>query len=331
MNKKITKRQHVVPKKYLSNWENQNQQIYWYKKNSNKKEIKLTNPINLSVYNFFYKINSISIDERELLLSFINEEARKTFISCKIDEKNLIKSLLLFYELDQETYSTYLYSLVDSIIYLSSIKNILESNSIYEYILRTKSYEDFYNEGIESIQSCYEHLGYTFLNKVYNKDFENLEKDIPSFILYITVQYFRTNSLKQHAKDAIPKIAAHIDNIWTILQILMATNLSINLLTNSLLVTIIHNETTIPFITGDQPVINTKADLLNEDTKDLEFFHPINPYLALKIIDFESENIEYRIEHRNIDIKNIEKMNLLIKENSDFIYSNDEKVLETLI
>ena len=58
---------------------------------------------------------------------------------------------------------------------------------------------------------------------------------------------------------------------------------------------LIHNDLGMPFITGDQPVINTYAvNAINAQIDNVEFYYPVSPTLAILISDKE----EYRGKNR---------------------------------
>ena len=78
----------------------------------------------------------------------------------------------------------------------------------------------------------------------------------------------------------------NIDKTWNVISHILATNLGYMLFIqrDKIHCILLKNTTSIPFITGDQPVINTYA--IREPMKfleknELELYYPIKPNLSL--------------------------------------------------
>lgn len=78
------------------------------------------------------------------------------------------------------------------------------------------------------------------------------------------------------------------------------------------------------FITGDQPVINTKAKFSSE-TKELELYYPLEPSKALIITEEKNFNTEWSIEKVKEYNDKIEQQSL------ELIFANDKEVLKQYI
>ena len=92
--------------------------------------------------------------------------------------------------------------------------------------------------------------------------------------------------------------------------------------------TILINNTGIPFITSDQPVINIKANYqkLEEETKELLLYYPISPSIAITLNDENSVN---KMELSEIEV---EEYNCLIRDSSyELLIANNKSVLEKYI
>jgi hypothetical protein len=88
----------------------------------------------------------------------------------------------------------------------------------------------------------------------------------------------------------------------------------------------LRNATAIPFIAGDQPVIN----MLNlEVTNDLELYYPLSPRLAMV---FTKDAVKFPDRIRSVTSFEVERYNYAIYSKSDDqIYSNDAIYLRSLV
>jgi len=140
--------------------------------------------------------------------------------------------------------------------------------------------EDFHSE-IES-------GAIKFLDGMLTKDtdFLNDEDSAIEFIHYLCVQYFRTKKIKESATSAVSELGLlDIDKAWNILSHIFSTTLGWSIYVERALwsVVILDNRTGTPFLTGDQPIINTYAAFGNEviEHDHLEFYYPLSPNKAL--------------------------------------------------
>lgn len=106
------------------------------------------------------------------------------------------------------------------------------------------------------------------------------------FINYICTQYTRTNNVRQTVVGSLLTFQlADINKIWNILSHITATAISLSIIREkgAWSVVILDNQSSIPFITTDQPVINTFSafgETPNEHDS-LEFYYPLSPTVAI--------------------------------------------------
>ena len=85
-----------------------------------------------------------------------------------------------------------------------------------------------------------------------------------------------------------------LERAWNVLRHMMAVNAGGSLMlerkTRPLI--LLENETDVPFITGDQPVINLLAPASGEPPRLLAFYYPVSPQLAV-ILDEVNERTFY--------------------------------------
>lgn len=77
--------------------------------------------------------------------------------------------------------------------------------------------------------------------------------------------------------------------MWSVLRHICATNLGIHLYLNRVNIrpVLIENHSNMPFITSDQPIINTCAIELHlgETATGIELYYPLTPTLSLLLTD----------------------------------------------
>lgn len=143
-----------------------------------------------------------------------------------------------------------------------------------------------------------------------------------SFIAFILTQFFRTKHkyelIEQQTKEFAERSGQNNLNPKAI--ICLVTHYQILAKTGSELVLapfrieLLHNDTDIPFITGDQPIANTVPMGTSED---IEFFYPLTPRLALLFTCFP--NISKTNTLSDYEVKAYNK--LIFEQSDEFIFS----------
>lgn len=103
-----------------------------------------------------------------------------------------------------------------------------------------------------------------------------------AFLDYLTKQHMRTRGIKERVAASIKPVGdADMRRAWSMLSFMFAQNIGGNLYLerNRRRLVLLRNATDIPFITGDQPVINLQA--MSPQTTRLTIFYPLSPKLAL--------------------------------------------------
>lgn len=166
-----------------------------------------------------------------------------------------------------------------------------------------------------------------------NKQFE--------FLYDICIQYFRTMPLKERwiqkfgnsiktldfTKVKIDINKVNLDNVTPFFFWHIQTLTAYALMSKNATVTLLHNKTSTPFITSDQPIINIKCDYSNDllQTTDLTFYYPISPSKAL-LINGEYSEKEHVTTEKEVDEYN----SAMAKASSKFIVTNMKKCWSSL-
>ncbi|SDX71938.1 Protein of unknown function [Paenibacillus sp. PDC88] len=186
----------------------------------------------------------------------------------------------------------------------------------------------------EELHNRIEDTGKPYLESLRKGDasFYQDEQGKAEFNEFICTQYFRTNVIKEsflRSMKFIPGNWSDFDpeRIWNVLKYVFSTNLGhqMSLPNNNFVCIILKNNTPTPFITGDQPVINTKADYNNlEQTNELELYYPVSAKIALLLLQ-SSKKWDDSID---IEEGEVQRYNdLIFKGSKKQVYANEVAVL----
>ena len=159
------------------------------------------------------------------------------------------------------------------------------------------------------------------------------------FLFFLCTQYFRTKAIKERWISSVGPCLN--DPRWNTLNI-QRENIDLENLVhhfswfiknacayslrreNSHL-TMLVNETGIPFITSDQPVINIKADYrnLSIETTELIFYYPIAPNVAITVNDENSDD-KIKLNSQQVDEYNC----AIINSSYQNIFANRVDILK---
>lgn len=152
------------------------------------------------------------------------------------------------------------------------------------------------------------------------------EKASMTFIDYISHQYFRT-AKRRNAMLAIPNPLPHdMRRTWPVEAFIYATNLALSFVRQrrEYRIVLLRNKSEVPFITGDQPVIN----LREVDVEEVDLYYPLKPDLAMI---FTADRTRYSGDDADLRQIAVESYNHRIYAKSDSqIYGNDPDYLASL-
>lgn len=259
---------------------------------------------------YFYKLKELSSNEMFFLKAFIEQ-----------DNRPLIRKLN--------------HGWLDCFNQVFNIKRKLSENKIFLPKIDERlsificNFEEDLHEKIESD-------GIKFLHKLYDKDvsFYEHDEELISFMFFICQQYFRTQRIMSNAKESLGSFhGLNIDAMWPILRHISATNVGFSLYQDrrKFRPIIVENTSGVPFITGDQPVINTCAIGLNlkESPEELEFYYPLTPSLAFLLTK--------KPKYKNAKIIPANESEVLMynqyiyQQSSKQVYASQKQVLERLL
>lgn len=148
--------------------------------------------------------------------------------------------------------------------------------------------------------------------KAGNDSFYSDQNQSMNFLNFISHQLFRTPALRKIAKT-IKSPIANLDpsRTWLVESYIFSVNVATGLIgaRNDYMIIFLNNDTSVPFITADQPVVNLKT----MHDKDLKLYYPISP---TKSVLLTKNDGEYISKHLNVTSISVEYYNQEIYKKS---------------
>lgn len=169
---------------------------------------------------------------------------------------------------------------------LGRIRRLLEAQGIDA----ASALESLYIEAEEKLHGDIERNALPLLERLLASETFCLDDDDDYivFVHFLMTQYFRTNRLLANVKRGMDdRFNGTLERSMGALRHMFATAVGFTLFADraTLKPYLLINDTDVPLITGDQPVINTLAVDLPADVavQDCEFYYPLSPQKALVI------------------------------------------------
>jgi hypothetical protein len=150
------------------------------------------------------------------------------------------------------------------------------------------------------------------------------------FIHAICVQYMRTKKMREAfaaiERRPVPDLALkRCSNLWTLIAAMRVAD-SLYRDRNRHKIVLLDNETDIPLITGDQPIINVHATFGSGVSPErLELFYPPSPKRAMALLELATER------STALSMNDVQQFNELIVRNShEQVFSNSRECLDGL-
>ena len=162
------------------------------------------------------------------------------------------------------------------------------------------------------------------------------DKEVINFFYFLCVQYMRTKRLREAIMAAaansvpVPGLQFDMDRAWNILSHIFATNMGWSLYAGrrtSRLV-LLTNETDIPLITGDQPIINTLAPKDGTPPNELEFYYPLSPRIGMLLTERLEIHPNERAAMTKVEVENYN--GLILAAAHEQIFSDSRAMMESL-
>lgn len=180
---------------------------------------------------------------------------------------------------------------LESFTLVSRAKTILEKAGVNSPNIKQKI-DELINNFEEDLHGKIEKDAIGYINSVFSKSvgFYKAKEGRMNFLCFLCFQYFRTNKIKLSIisnvfSSRMPKeLCIRFEKTYNIFSHVFAYNVAYSLAIDSnFRILLVLNDSNIPFITGDQPVINTFAGGKSpkEMVNELEFYYPVSPHIAI--------------------------------------------------
>ena len=298
----ITVNQHYVWQHYLRAWTKRKK--LWCKRVGSPEPFN-TNPRNIGSERFFYEFQALSADD----IAYLNELiSRATSLRQRELNQGWIKSAQLSFDLRRK---------------LNSINIKYQQREELEKELR--KIEKTLGETLHGVT---EELAIPILANLVEEDatFYQSVESRNNFINFISHQYFRTARMRNIITAIQNPLPHNIARTWPIEAFIYATNLAASLVGEGRQrrIVFLRNTSPVPFITGDQPVIN----LLGVNEEEVDLYNPLKPGLA---IVFTANQLSFPSDHNNIGRFEVESYNHRIYAMSDSqIYGDNPAYLKAI-
>lgn len=305
MHNEKKKKQHFVWRKYLRAWA-ENESIYCLMND----KIFRSGLMGVGQERYFYKLKELTKAEIEFIKALIDQ-----------DNRPLIRELN--------------HGWIDFFNKVFEVKGFLDGRGI-SHPEADKMLDVLVHNFEEDFHGKIESDSIKFLEKMYNKDisFYDDEDEIIEFLFFICQQYFRTQNIDNKIKESLGSFKGfNIDAMWAVLRHTSATNVGFSLYQDrsKFRPVLIENVSKIPFVTGDQPILNTHAIGLSLEAipTELEFYYPLTPALALLVTSNVGLNREKIISAGETEVT---MYNEFIHSQAGIqVYSSERKPLELLL
>ncbi|MGF6607816.1 hypothetical protein OKW45_002716 [Paraburkholderia sp. WSM4175] len=151
------------------------------------------------------------------------------------------------------------------------------------------------------------------------------DKRCIAFLDFLTKQHMRTKGIKERVAATIKQMGdADIRRAWSMLSFMFAQNVGASLYRERKRrrLALLRNHSNIPFITGDQPVINLRP----METQTVTIFYPLSPQLALWLgeVDEVCPFLDNGLSAEQVALLNLR----VVEASYQQIFANEPAVLE---
>lgn len=142
----------------------------------------------------------------------------------------------------------------------------------------------------ENYHASIERRFWPYLNAIRKRDlsFYKDARKAGEFFHGLSVQYLRTKTIKERIRRNVNTLFEDIERVWDVLSHVHAVVMGGSLLVDrhKFQILVLDNETQVPFITSDQPIINLLSDPHDFDPPTrMELYYPLSPTRAMLFLE----------------------------------------------
>jgi hypothetical protein len=303
------KKHHYVWADYLKRWGRGTNDVFWL---TTKGKIAHDSVDGITKDDFFYKVKPMSDLDMKMIIGMSSACAKH------LQQKH---APLLHHFLD--------FQAVEEAYRLSG-----NSNKDIEKLIHA-----FSCNGMEDLHTFHENSVQNVMAELANENLAvlDVEKNWRDFCAYLGQQSLRTKRVRDTYFQAMarhsgvkPEHIEAIQNTWWLTSFLLGMNLAESLVSQRGIaqISMLINNTRIPFITSDHPVINVHPSLSNVtyvQPKHTDFFYPISPSVGIAICDTK----QFRPGKCSVDELSVIELNTKMAEKAyQHVIGDSEEVLD---
>ena len=301
----LTKRQHYVWRNYLKPWKlSENDAGIWTLLKERSK-VAIISLMDVGQGSYFYKVNKLQPYTIQLMDTMVSQSP--------FSIKPFLQDMLTLYK----TYNSILEEVARR---KTSLDDPDIAHAIKEIEINT----------YEHIEGKIELMGSDFLKCSSVQDFKRLMDNdkIEDSILFMCVQYGRTKKMRINQESAFKddeKSLSLIRDAFPFSSLYFALGMCRDLiLSNNWRLIAVKNNTSIPFITGDQPIVNVAY---NEETATgFELYYPTSPNTAIVLTTKDALDQFGEIMYNEDEVK--AKNQIMYNNSLHHVFANNKLSLE---
>lgn len=256
------RRQHHVWQHYLKPW-SYDGKIYCLRGGV----IFATNTVNVAVERDFYKLQKLTAGDVRLLQNLIIEPSHPL-------AKRHHEHLLMQFTLPAR--------------FVEQSRALLGNTEQIDDLL-----DEYQTNALEDYHFNIENSFLPILDDILKGDLSFYSDDdrCIRFFHFICTQHMRTKGVKERSVERVmDRNGQDLSRIWNIAVHMFAFNIGMTLFAErkKRSLVLLQNRSDVPFITGDQPIVNLHGDGLRPPD-ELCFYYPISPKLALMLTEVDQE------------------------------------------
>jgi hypothetical protein len=186
---------------------------------------------------------------------------------------------------------------------------------------------------MENYHASIERRFWPYLDLIKAHDFsfiEDLNRAI-EFFHGFSVQYMRTKAVKERAIQKANVLFDDVERVWDVLSYITAVETGRSFFADrrGFQILVLDNDTQVPFITSDQPIINIRADAGSfSPPEKIELYYPLSPTQAMLYLENSTPTAGIS---QSVSIDEAHRYNMMMLDHCAFrVFSNSEEYLRLL-
>jgi len=290
---------HHTPRQYLLPWADADERIAWY----GYGKVSRSGLTVVGGENDFYKLKELTVQDIDCLKLFI-DGLRET---GRDGHKRFLK----------------MYTLPTRLKRHLEERGIQDPEAMKQVEVAIANLNENYHAAIEK-------NFWPYLESIKNRDFSFYEdpQKASGFFHGLYVQYLRTKAVRERACQKESVLFDDMERVWDVMSHILAVEAGASFFSSrrEFQLLVLDNNTQVPFITSDQPIINRLTPGGGwEVPEKMELYYPLSPTQAMLYLEKATciEGIS-----ANVSIDEAHQYNMMMLDHSAFrVFSNSEEYL----